>query len=255
MKNNLSALLQIYKNTDILSLVYGSNNPQETDICIIQPDTGLGLNFDKITQTAESLATQLKNSQLENRILIYDLHKQFVLQDNLPIIHLIFFPSLEYLYYWELPSYLFYIFKSGRWITGNNEKIAVFSNIYRKDTVLSFPKKEFHLAQYAKIATNYYLYSIFRECSIINFNEAYSKISYAYRYTLNELINLKTNTILIYDWEEIFKFNYNEYDPSVLSTLNKICAVKNSNELLQLSDIKVLFESFCVLYNSCLKFK
>jgi len=254
MNDDLITILQgIYKNSNILSLVYGSNSKTEIDMCVIQPSNGLILNYFQIIENIELLESQFKTNNISKRLFIYDLHKQFAFYNNIPLVHLIYYPSIEYLYYWELSSYIFYIFKKGFRVSGDKKCIKNIADNYRTKSIYSFPHKEYHLTKYAQIALNYYIYSVFKDYSFINLSEAFNKISYSYRYTLNELISSRTIRSYIYDWDEIFKLDPSLCDKSILEVLDIIKNIRDNQIIIGLKDVKRLFIAFCKLYNKCLE--
>jgi len=227
-------------------ILLGSRIGNEIDVVFIDNKDSLFLSPKRIINFSE-----LMKKHLEYKLFHTDHHRYFV-DCEYPYIHLVYYPSIDLLRAWELPSFLTSIYESGNFIRGNNQilhqdYLSYFSEDFGTNSLLP-NRRLISVLQYTNIAATYFLYS---GGNFIPKKEILNKLCYAGRYMLHEYLramNLLPSKKII-NYEDLIEVSFE--DSGVENLATNIYSIKRKGNLK--INTNELFENICNLHNKLIK--
>jgi|GEM_PF-3307913 len=137
----------------------GNDNGKDFDLVIIGNGESVSDALENLKHFSKIARKYLNGSTFPSVVLKLD-HYGHVSSDERPL-HLLFYPTITHLRFWELPSFITYVYQYGSPFFGSLESLESDSNEYIQGNMLnsSFDSRRFHLRKYGSIACSVSLYT------------------------------------------------------------------------------------------------
>lgn len=237
IKENITSLF----NRDAYDIaIIGSSSDKDCDIFVLnkagKPDESYNNILDFIP-----IFTRLIQP-LEAQVITKHEHRKMVITDK-PIIHLLYYPSIQQLTIWELPSFIACVYDRGQFISGNRHVLKLFYDRYRSRTATkSYEITRYQLMKYCDLVVSSILYLAFN--SNLFGKEIYvENLLYTLRFILTELLISEypsDNPVEFWDWKELLAYLQIQH-PEYEAMRNFLQAMRVHGGNLSLTQISEMF--------------
>lgn len=205
--NNLQiAIGKNFSSAETLVLQIGSNSDKDLDIAFINTR----YSFFEVSASYSDFIKKVSPlfDHLDKEIILKHDHR-IHLDNKSKYFHLLFYPSIEHLKYWELPSFIKSIYDSGIVLGGDKKILEEYSKVYIDFNEIKYNQLKFHISKYDKIAIISLIYN-FLESNIYSKKCIIENLIYILRYTLIDLIKDKENIRKLWEWQFLIETIYQE---------------------------------------------
>lgn len=164
----------------------GSLRGKDLDVVVVGQGEGAQCAVQNL-HTFISLAADSIGCIEQRTIITKQDHCGYV-PTNVPVLHLLFYPTIRHLSFWELPSFTANLYETGRFLAGGRERYADLAERYRKNQEqIRASCPEVHLRAYGATATSGAVY--LSELPTLIPKRLITRLFwYALRFTLVELL-------------------------------------------------------------------
>jgi len=202
--------LAVLENERLDVALLGSNGLKDMDILIVNRDGSLCSSYEMVSRF---LRVGLLLFAQDKSLILRHEHRAFVKKD-LPIIHLLYYPSYIHLLNSELPSFVANVHDKGRFLLGTRTHLSrEYQNYRKREPIIIGSQFEYQLLRYTDMAIMNLLY-LFYNVTMFSRDVYFENLLYLLRFSISEiLISLlrPEDKITFWDRDELFLLLLNQF--------------------------------------------